>query len=95
MLIDRWAVRCRTSVSPAAFARLAGGGLRLVASGARTAPTDGSAGPAPAAGPAPGPHGLGVPELVAEVVLLQARPDWFQTRPSRLGERGTGSADQG
>ncbi|MEV0904925.1 hypothetical protein [Streptomyces hokutonensis] len=71
-------VRGRTSVSLAAFARLAGDGLRVAeASGGATATAD------------PGlPEGLGVPELVAEAALLQARLDWFQSRLARL-EGGT------
>ncbi|MFE0508633.1 hypothetical protein [Streptomyces sp. NPDC058964] len=73
-------VRARTSLSPAAFARLAGEGLRVVVDGGPSAL---------AAGPEP-PEGLGVPELVAEAALLQARLDWFQTQLARLGERGEG-----
>ncbi|MBC9724740.1 hypothetical protein [Streptomyces sp. TRM68367] len=37
-------------------------------------------------------EGLGVPELVAEAALLQARLDWFQAQLARLGERGAGGA---
>jgi hypothetical protein len=76
-------VRGRTSVSLAAFARLAGDGLRVVAgSGAETLTVD------------PGlPEGLGVPELVAEAALLQARLDWFQSRLARL-EGGGGGGDR-
>ncbi|MEV0739182.1 hypothetical protein AB0I51_25325 [Streptomyces sp. NPDC050549] len=71
-------VRGRTSVPLAGFARLAGDGLRvLAASGGATAVAD----------PGP-PEGLGVPELVAEAALLQARLDWFQSRLARL-EGGT------
>lgn len=67
-------VRGRTSVSLAAFARLAGDGLRVAAGEGGTVPTA-----------APGlPEGLGVPELVAEAALLQARLDWFQTQLARL-----------
>ncbi len=33
-------------------------------------------------------EGFGVPELVAEAALLQARLDWSQGRLARLGERG-------
>ncbi|WP_406446474.1 hypothetical protein OHB14_45795 [Streptomyces sp. NBC_01613] len=71
-------VRGRTSVSLAAFARLGGEGLRVVAgSGDALASADlGTA------------EGFGVPELVAEAALLQARLDWFQTQLGRLGERG-------
>ncbi|GGM89268.1 hypothetical protein [Streptomyces fuscichromogenes] len=72
-------VRARASVSLAGFARLAGQGLRVIA-GAGDAGADG--GP-----PTPG-EGLGVPELVAEAALLQARLDWFQSQLARLGERG-------
>lgn len=78
-------VRGRTSVSLAAFARLAGEGLRVVA---------GSSAALPSAGLAV-PEGLGVPELVAEAALLQARLDWFQTQLGRLGERGPGGGRQG
>ncbi|MEU6557224.1 hypothetical protein ABZ915_44415 [Streptomyces sp. NPDC046915] len=78
-------LRGRTSVSLASFARLAGEGLRMVAGGT-----------APAAGVGPaGPEGLGVPELVAEAALLQARLDWFQTQLARLGERGAGGGPKG
>ncbi|GCB50389.1 hypothetical protein SNL152K_7733 [Streptomyces sp. NL15-2K] len=42
-----------------------------------------------------GAEGLGVPELVAEAALLQARLDWFQAQLARLGERGPGGAPQG
>ncbi|MEU9985910.1 hypothetical protein AB0E10_03710 [Streptomyces sp. NPDC048045] len=79
-------VRGRTSLSLAGFARLAGEGLRVVASGAVAA--------APRAEPA-GDDDLGVPELVAEAALLQARLDWFQTQLARLGGRGAGGAEQG
>ncbi|MCD9873914.1 hypothetical protein [Streptomyces guryensis] len=78
-------VRGRTSVSLAAFARLAGEGLRVVA---------GSSAALPSADRAV-PEGLGVPELVAEAALLQARLDWFQTQLGRLGERGPGGGRQG
>ncbi|MDO0932144.1 hypothetical protein QQY66_10750 [Streptomyces sp. DG2A-72] len=73
-------VRGRTSVSLAGFARLAGEGLRVIA---------GSGGTAVSAA------GLGMPELVAEAALLQARLDWFQTQLARLGERGTGGGGKG
>ncbi|MFJ9248680.1 hypothetical protein [Streptomyces sp. NPDC101776] len=33
------------------------------------------------------PEGLGVPELVAEAALLQARLDWFLSRLARLEGR--------
>ncbi|MXM63093.1 hypothetical protein GR925_06435 [Streptomyces sp. HUCO-GS316] len=71
-------VRRRTSVSLTAFARLAGHGLRVEA---------GSGTPEPGDSPGP-PEGFGVPELVAEAALLQARLDWFQTQLARFGERG-------
>ncbi|WP_427923207.1 hypothetical protein [Streptomyces sp. cg40] len=68
-------VRGRTSVSLAAFARLAGDGLRVVVAA--------SGGAAMSAGSGLS-EGLGVPELVAEAALLQARLDWFQSRLARL-----------
>jgi len=74
----------RTSVSLAAFARLAGDGLRVVA-GKGTPP------PAVDVGAA---EGLGVPELAAEAALLQARLDWYQAQLARLGERGPGTGPQ-
>ena len=70
-------VRARTTVSLAGFARLAGEGLRVAAGGAG----------AVAAEPVPG-EGFGLPELVAEAALLQARLDWLQSRLARLGEHG-------
>lgn len=83
-------VRSRTSVPLAGFARLAGDGLRVVAGSGD--PGDGLA--APAATVDPGlPDGLGVPELVAEAALLQARLDWFQSRLARL--EGSGGQQQG
>ncbi|MEU9153312.1 hypothetical protein AB0D59_22790 [Streptomyces sp. NPDC048417] len=72
-------VRARTSVSLAGFARLAGQGLRMAAG----APGAVAAEPVPVPG-----EGFGVPELVAEAALLQARLDWFQSQLARLGERG-------
>jgi hypothetical protein len=78
-------VRARTSVTLAAFARLAGEGLRVVA---------GSGDALPSAG-LPAAEGLGVPELAAEAALLQARLDWFQTQLGRLGEHGPGGGRQG
>ncbi|MGW0821232.1 hypothetical protein [Streptomyces sp. NPDC002845] len=76
--------RGRTSVSLASFAQLAGEGLRVRAGG----------------GTALGQAGelagdLGVPELVAEAALLQARLDWFQSQLARLGERGRGGPSKG
>jgi hypothetical protein len=79
-------VRGRTSVSLAGFARLAGEGLRVVARGGGT----GLGSAELAAGAEPG-----VPELVAEAALLQARLDWFQSQLARLGERGGGGAGAG
>jgi hypothetical protein len=74
-------VRGRRSVTLAGFARLAGEGLRVVA----------REGTAPGAAAGPGlPEGLGVPELVAEAALLQARLDWLQSQLARLGRRGQG-----
>ncbi|OIK26677.1 hypothetical protein [Streptomyces malaysiense] len=78
--------RGRTSVTLAEFARLAGEGLRVRADGGVPAGT----GPGPAPGTA-----MGVPELVAEAALLQARLDWFQSQLARLGDHGTGGADKG
>ncbi|MFD7438299.1 hypothetical protein [Streptomyces sp. NPDC059861] len=82
-------LRGRTSLSLASFARLAGEGLRVVAGAAsggfeRSSGGHGGTGPA-SASQASGP---GVPELVAEAALLQARLDWFQTQLARLGRRG-------
>ncbi|MEU7643812.1 hypothetical protein [Streptomyces huasconensis] len=65
--------RCRgarQAVSVVEFARLAGEGLRVVT------PVP------PAAGG--GPLALGMPELMAEAALLQARLDWFQAELARL-----------
>ncbi|MFF8732569.1 hypothetical protein ACF073_39820 [Streptomyces sp. NPDC015171] len=77
-------VRGRTAVSLAGFARLAGHGLRMT-------PGDGGAG---GAGAVAADSGLaadpGVPELVAEAALLQARLDWFQSQLARLGDREGG-----
>ncbi|MBL1106287.1 hypothetical protein JK361_17085 [Streptomyces sp. 5-8] len=71
--------RGRTAVSLAGFARLAGQGLRVLAGAA-----------SPGLAELSSADGLGVPELVAEAALLQARLDWFQSQLARLGERGTG-----
>ncbi|MGW2648110.1 hypothetical protein ACWC2T_25040 [Streptomyces sp. NPDC001393] len=79
-------VRGRTSVSLAGFARLAGEGLRVVARSGGAAP--------PSAELAHGAE-LGVPELIAEAALLQARLDWVQSQLARLGERGNGGAGAG
>jgi hypothetical protein len=76
----------RTSVSLTGFARLAGQGLRVVAAGGGTGPAHPGL---------PAADGLGVPELVAEAALLQARLDWLQSQLARLGERGTGGGEQG
>ncbi|MEU1404703.1 hypothetical protein ABZ471_20415 [Streptomyces sp. NPDC005728] len=78
--------RGRTSLSLAGFARLAGGGLRVVAGGDAAA--------APSAEPTARGE-FGVPELVAEAALLQARLDWFQTQLARLGDRGAGGGEKG
>ncbi|MEU2881107.1 hypothetical protein ABZ651_33975, partial [Streptomyces sp. NPDC007070] len=89
-------VRGRTSVTLTAFARLAGEGLRVVAAPAvAPAPAASATAAAPASasrtvGAAALPDGLGVPELVAEAALLQARLDWFQSQLARLGEHGAG-----
>ncbi|KUN04030.1 hypothetical protein AQI95_21595 [Streptomyces yokosukanensis] len=79
----------RPSLSLAGFARLAGEGLRVVAPGGGTGSPSAEPGEAAAA------TEPGVPELVAEAALLQARLDWFQSQLARLGERGTGGAGQG
>ncbi|MPY64989.1 hypothetical protein FNH08_49985 [Streptomyces spongiae] len=49
-----------------------------------------SSGPSGPSGSSGLPGDLGVPELVAEAALLQARLDWFQSQLARLGERGHG-----
>jgi hypothetical protein len=36
-----------------------------------------------------------VAELAAEAALLQARPDWFQSRPAGLDKRGPNGVAQG
>jgi hypothetical protein len=79
-------VRGRTSVSLAVFARLAGHGVRVVARGG---------GLGVAAAESAGGVEPGVPELVAEAALLQARLDWFQSQLARLGERGGGGGGGG
>ncbi|MEV7129538.1 hypothetical protein [Streptomyces sp. NPDC093260] len=85
-------VRGRTSVTLAAFARLAGEGLRVVAAPAIVpAPSVPDSAPHAVGADAP-PDALGVPELVAEAALLQARLDWFQSQLARLGEHGAGGA---
>ncbi|GAA1043942.1 hypothetical protein [Streptomyces murinus] len=78
--------RGRTSVTLAEFARLAGEGLRVRADGGVPAETVSEL--------TMGTE-MGVPELVAEAALLQARLDWFQSQLARLGDRGTGGADKG
>lgn len=81
-------VRGRTSMSLASFARLGGEGLRVRAGQGTAGP--GVPGPGVAVGD--GDRGeLGLPELVAEAALLQARLDWFQSRLARLGEPGAGT----
>ncbi|MFF8674989.1 hypothetical protein [Streptomyces sp. NPDC015242] len=82
--------RGRPAVSLGRFARLAGDGVRVVDGGGRT-PGDEGAGPAGIEAA----EGLGVPELVAEAALLQARLDWFQTQLARLGQRGDSAGPQG
>ncbi|MEU5099655.1 hypothetical protein [Streptomyces sp. NPDC020996] len=77
-------LRGRTGMSLAAFARLAGNGLRVVAGAGAAPPGDGAA-----------VDGFGVPELVAEAALLQARLDWFQTQLARLGEPGPDGGRKG
>lgn len=72
--------------------------VRAAAPGTASAPGDGlrvvaGGGTAPAG--LEGHEGMGVPELVAEAALLQARLDWFQAQPARLGERGGGGAAAG
>lgn len=79
-------VRARTSVPLPGFARLAGHGLRVEAAAAPSAAADGGL-------TAEGE--LGVPELVAEAALLQARLDWFQTQLARLGPPGAGAEGRG
>ncbi|WP_306334809.1 hypothetical protein [Streptomyces sp. KL118A] len=69
--------RCRggrQALSLAEFARLAGEGLKVVAA---EPPVSGGGGPE-------GPGGLGMPELMAEAALLQARLDWFQAELARF-----------
>ncbi|MER6380312.1 hypothetical protein [Streptomyces sp. NPDC001250] len=68
---------CAGCVHGRTFVSLAGF-ARLAGDGLRVMARDGTA-PAPE---------LGVPELVAEAALLQARLDWFQSRLARLGEQG-------
>ncbi|WP_086724360.1 hypothetical protein [Streptomyces carpinensis] len=88
---------------------VADGGLGGAAGGVPPAAAGvGTDAPGPAAGRGPGgaqvpgafegesvPEELGVPELVAEAALLQARLDWFQVQLARLGERGPGGPGQG
>ncbi|MEV5611314.1 hypothetical protein [Streptomyces sp. NPDC052225] len=65
----------------ATFARLAGDGLRVVAAPGTDVPL----------GETPG-----IPELVAEAALLQARLDWFQGQLARIGRaRGPGRDTDG
>ncbi|MBV2355157.1 hypothetical protein KUM39_12380 [Streptomyces sp. J2-1] len=72
----------RTAVPLAVFARLAGEGLKVAAA-------------TPAVVPPGSPDTFGVPELVAEAALLQARLDSFQTRLARLGDPGAGDTGRG
>ncbi|MER6013129.1 hypothetical protein [Streptomyces bluensis] len=83
-------VRGRPSVSLASFARLAGEGLRVRAAEVSA----GAVSTGAVAGESYGAE-LGVPELVAEAALLQARLDWFQSQLARLGERGPGAPPHG
>ncbi|MCH5673138.1 hypothetical protein [Streptomyces gilvus] len=78
-------LRGRTSLSLAAFARLAGDGLRVIAGGQGARPVAGLT----------AADDLGVPELAAEAALLQARLDWFQTQLARLREPGRGGGSEG
>ncbi|MFI1565693.1 hypothetical protein ACH4ZX_22020 [Streptomyces sp. NPDC020490] len=87
-------LRGRTAVSLAGFARLAGDGLRVVAGATAGAGALAGAGAAPP-GDGAAADGLGVPELVAEAALLQARLDWFQTQLARLGEPGPDGGREG
>jgi hypothetical protein len=80
-------VRGRLSLTPATFARLAGERL-----GVRAAPGGGEL---MTGAPAQPPGSLGVPELVAEAALLQARLDWFQSQLAGLGDSGPGPRPQG
>ncbi|GAA5063853.1 hypothetical protein [Streptomyces similanensis] len=86
-------LRGRRSVALAAFARLAGDGLRVAAA----VPATGSASRPPGTGAAAAalPDEFGVPELVAEAALLQARLDWFQSQLARLGEGGGAPGSRG
>ncbi|MET9257055.1 hypothetical protein [Streptomyces sp. NPDC003717] len=70
-------VGARAVLSLAGFARLAGSGVRVRAGEGRGGDE----------ASVPGGR-FGVPELVAEAALLQARLDWFQTQLGRLGEPG-------
>ncbi|MEG8280178.1 hypothetical protein [Streptomyces sp. AHA2] len=90
--------RGRAGVSLAEFARLAGGGVRMVAgSGAPVVAVGGvapgAAGPGTRTGVRTDASGLA--ELAAEAALLQARLDWFQVQLARLGERGEDAGPQG
>ncbi|MER6717218.1 hypothetical protein ABZZ16_26185 [Streptomyces sp. NPDC006386] len=97
----RGCLRGRASLSPAGFARLAGDGVRVVAGGGRVRVGPGGAtrpGGVMGVGGVTGveaAEGMGVPELVAEAALLQARLDWFQVQLARLRERGSGGASRG
>ncbi|MEU6801378.1 hypothetical protein [Streptomyces neyagawaensis] len=90
----------RTPVPSETFARLAGEGLKVtVTAGAGVgmgAGGTGGGGEGQVGREASGGLGEpGVPELVAEAALLQARLDWFQTQLARLGERGPGGTETG
>lgn len=86
-------VRGRTSVSLPSFARLAGEGLRVRAAAVSAGASSGTGAGAGEGAVTDGD--LGVPELVAEAALLQARLDWFQSQLAKLGERGNGTPPQG
>ncbi|MFE2536809.1 hypothetical protein [Streptomyces sp. NPDC059371] len=93
-------VRGRASLSLASFARLAGEGLRVRATGGPVAGVEGPGGATAGPGDATASPGdvtaslgdaaasLGVSELVAEAALLQARLDWFQSQLGRLRDSG-------
>jgi hypothetical protein len=87
-------VRCRAAVTLAGFARIAGDGLRVVVDAGPGGAHGGAAAPPVSTGLG-APRELGVPELVAEAALLQARLDWLQSQLARLGDRGPGGEGHG